>query len=188
MAGAHGAYGQMVKSDYDSIYYAAQLKRYGTAANADESRWLIALAFHNDQEASRWAVDWEKNTAQVKQLIQNAQKNRTWPEEDQPLTDISAGWSNYFAIDGQIRTAANKTSDKNRIANAELLSTGDSNRAFGKFSDAVDALSAANRMHYTETFASTQQALQIYFWLSALLFPLIGLATLWGVTSRLKDF
>jgi hypothetical protein len=188
MSGRHGAYGQMVKDDYDSIYYAAQLKRYGTAANADESRWLIALAFNNQSEADHWATDWQNNTTQVKQLIQRAQANRTWPEEDQPLADISTNWSSYFAIDTQIRAAANKTSDKNHIANAELLSTGDSNRTFGKFSDGVDALSAANQMHYNETLASTQQALQLYFWLSVLLFPLIGLATIWGVTSRLRDF
>jgi hypothetical protein len=188
MSGRHGAYGQMVKDDYDSIYYAAQLKHYGTAANADESRWLIALAFNDQSQVERWATDWQSNTAQVRQLIQRAHTNRTWPEEDQPLADISSGWSNYFAIDGQIRAAANKTSDKNHIANAELLSTGDSNRAFGKFSDAVDALGAANRLHYNATLASTQQALQLYFWLSVLLFPLIGLATIWGVTSRLKDF
>jgi len=149
---------------------------------------LIALAFGNQSEADRWAVYWKNDTAQVDQLIQRARNNRTWPEEDQPLADISTNWSHYFAIDGQIRAAANKTSDKNHIANAESLSTGDSNRAFGQFSDAVDALVAANRIHYTATFASTQQALQLYFWLSVLLFPLIGLATIWGVTSRLKDF
>lgn len=188
MSGRHGAYGQMVKDDYDSIYYAAQLKRYGTAANADESRWLIALAFNDQPQAERWSTDWQNNTAQVRQLIQHAQQNRTWPEEDQPLANISTGWSNYFAIDGQIRATANKASDKNHIENAELLSTGDSNRAFGKFSDAVDALGAANRMHYNATLASTQQALQLYFWLSVLLFPLIGLATIGGVTSRLRDF
>jgi hypothetical protein len=188
MSGRHGAYGQMVKDDYDSVYYAAQLKRYGTAANADESRWLIALAFGNQSEADRWAVYWKNDTAQVDQLIQRARNNRTWPEEDRPLADIITNWSHYFAIDGQIRAAANKTSDKNHIANAEVLSTGDSNRAFGSFSAAVDALGAANRMHYAATFASTQQALQLYFWLSVLLFPLIGLATIWGVTSRLKDF
>ncbi len=188
MSGRHGVYGQMVKDDYDSIYYAAQLKRYGTAANADESRWLIALAFNDQTQVERWATDWQNNTAQVRQLIQHAQLNRTWPEEDQPLKDMSAGWSNYFAIDGQIRAAANQTSDKNHIANAELLSTGDSNRAFGKFSDSVDALGAANLLHYNATLASTQQALQLYFWLSVLLFPLIGLATIWGVTSRLQDF
>jgi hypothetical protein len=187
LSGRHGAYGQMVKDDYDSVYYAAQLKHYGTAANADESRWLIALAFNNQAEAEHWAVDWQNNTAQVQQLIQRAHANRTWPEEDQPLADISANWSSYFAIDGQIRATANNASDKNHLTNAELLSTGDSNRTFGKFSDAVDALSTANQTHYNETLASTQQALQLYFWLSVLLFPLIGLATIWGVTSRLRD-
>lgn len=188
MTGPHGSFGQMVKDDYDSVYYAAQLQRYGTAANADESRWLVTLAFNDLNETDHWAVDWQNNTAQVEQLIQRAQKNRTWPEEDQPLAGISTNWSQYFSIDGQIRTAANDIHDKNRIANAEALSTGTSNKTFAAFTFSVDQLSAANRAHYNATFSSMQQALQVYIWLSMLLFPLIGLTTLWGVTSRMRDF
>ena len=43
-----GAFYQMVRDDYDSVYDAAILTRYATDANADESRWLIAQEF-NDQ-------------------------------------------------------------------------------------------------------------------------------------------
>lgn len=68
-SGRHGAFGQMVKDDYDSIYYAALLKKDGTNANADELRWLIALEFNDQAEASRWQQDWQSNTTQIKQLI-----------------------------------------------------------------------------------------------------------------------
>jgi len=188
MAGQHGDFGQMVKDDYDSVYFAAQLKRYGTAANADESRWLIALAFNDQAEADHWQQDWQTNTAQVNALIERAQANRTYPEEDQPLSDMHSNWQHYFAIDGQIRAKATDTANPARIHDAELLSTGDSNRTFGAFADAVDRLSQANQAHYDTTYASTKDALTLYIALSAILFPLIGLAAGGGIVLRLKDF
>ena len=107
LGGRHGVYGQMVKDDYDSIYYAAELNRYSTDANADESRWLIALTFQAPNAANHWAADWGTNTEYVRNLIQRAHANRTWPEEDQPLADMDKNWNLYFSIDGQIRAAAN---------------------------------------------------------------------------------
>jgi hypothetical protein len=188
ISGSSGSFKQMVKDDYDSVYYAALLKRYGTDANADESRWLIALKFNDPAQADAWFVDWQTNTQQVQALIDRAQANRTWPEEDLPLADMHTYWSQYFSIDAQIRSDANDTKDANRINTAETLSTGDSNIAFGKFSDAVDRLGQANRSHYDGTYQSTQQALTIFIFLSAILFPLIGLCAVWGVSRRLRDF
>lgn len=188
MSGQHGAFGQMVKDDYASIYSAALLKRYGTAANADESRWLIALAANDQTAADHWYQDWQQNTAQVRKYIKSAQDNRTWPEEDQPLRDLQHNWAQYFAIDGQIRSKATDTANPNRILDAERLSTGDSNRTFDTFAQAVDRLSAANLLHYNATLASTQGSLMIYFILSTILFPLIGLAAAFGISVRLKDF
>ena len=188
MSGQHGDFGQMVQDDYNSVYYAAQLKRFGTAANADESRWLIAMAFSDQAEADHWYQDWQANTAQVISLIDRAQNNRTYPEEDQPLADIHENWQQYVDIDGQMRAAATNTTDPKRIITAETISTGNSNRTFDGFSQAVDHLSQANQLHYNQTRHSTQGSLMIYTILSAILFPLIGLGALWGVATRLKDF
>lgn len=188
MAGQHGDFGQMVKDDYDSVYFAAQLKRYGTAANADESRWLIAMAFNDQAAADHWYQDWQANTAQVGSLIDRAQNNRTYPEEDQPLRDMHANWQQYTDIDTQIRAKATDTTNPARIHDAELLSTGDSNRTFDAFSNAVDGLSQANQGHYDTTYASTRDALTLYISLSAILFPLLGLVAVSGIVLRLKDF
>ncbi|MBV9231329.1 MAG: tetratricopeptide repeat protein, partial [Chloroflexi bacterium] len=188
MSGRHGSFGQMVKDDYDSIYYAALLKRYGTNANADESRWLIAMEFGDQASASRWQADWQTNTQQVHTLMANAKANRTWPEEDQPLADMQSNWDQYFAIDGQIRAKANDLTNPKHISDAEALSTGLSNLTFDKFSGAVDGLAQANQGHYDSTYASTQGALALYVILSAVLFPLLGLSAVWGVSRRLKDF
>jgi hypothetical protein len=188
LSGPHGAYGQMVRDDYDSVYYAAQLKHYGTAANADESRWLIALAFGDQAAADHWQQDWLDNTSRVSMLITRAQANRTWPEEDQPLAAIQTNWNGYFTIDGQIRAAARNTSDPNRIITAERISTGISNQTFGKFSDAVDQLSLANRSHFDQTYASEAANLTLYTTLGLVLFPLIGLLAAWGASRRFKDF
>jgi ABC-type glycerol-3-phosphate transport system permease component len=188
LSGPHGAYGQMVRDDYDSVYYTAQLKHYGTAANADESRWLIALAFGDQAAADHWQQDWLDNTSRVSMLITRAQANRTWPEEDQPLAAIQTNWNGYFTIDGQIRAAARNTSDPNRIITAERISTGISNQTFGKFSDAVDQLSLANRSHFDQTYASEAANLTLYTTLGLVLFPLIGLLAAWGASRRFKDF
>ena len=141
----------MVKDDYQSVYAADLLKRVGTNANADESRWLIALKFNNPDEVQRWATDWQSNTDEVKALIAQAQANQTWPEEVQPLADIQTNWATYFGIDAQIRSAANNSGDPQRLHTAETISTGISNAAFGKFTDAVDQLKKANYDHYNAT-------------------------------------
>jgi Four helix bundle sensory module for signal transduction len=184
LQGKHGAYGQLVKDDYQSVYAANLLKRVGTNANADESRWLIALKFSNTAEAQRWQTDWEENTNKVNSLIKQAQANRTWPEEDQPLQDIPTNWNTYYRTDDpQIRSMANNGD----LQQAETLSTGDSNRAFGKFTDAVDQLKKANYDHYSVTLNATQNTLNVYILLSAIIFPLIGLAAVWGISQRFKD-
>ncbi|GHO69033.1 hypothetical protein KSC_079250 [Ktedonobacter sp. SOSP1-52] len=188
MMGQHGSFGQAVKDDYDSVYYAAQLKRYGTMANGDESRWLISLKFNDQEQARHWQNDWELNIRQVNTLISHAQQNRTWPEEDQPLADMSQYWKSYTDIDTRIRTTAKDQNDDQRIADAEMLSTGQSNDTFNTFSNAVDRLSQANRSHYGGTVASTQSALSLYVLLCSILFPLVGFASVWGIGRRFRDF
>ena len=188
LSGQHGAYGQMVSEDYDSVYYAAQLKHYGTAANADESRWLIALEFGDQAAADRWQQDWLDNTSRVRMLITQVQANRTWPEEDQPLAAMQTNWNGYFTIDGHIRAAARNTGDPQRIITAERISTGISNQTFGKFTDAVDQLSLVDRGHFDQTYASEAANLTLYTTLGLVLFPLIGLVAVWGVSRRFKDF
>lgn len=183
-SGRHGAFGQMVKDDYDSIYYAAQLKKDGTNANADESRWLIAMEFGDATEAAHWQQDWQNSTTQVTQLIGRAVANRTWTQEDQPLADMKANWSRYYQIDSTIRSTARG----GNILGAEKISTGISNAAFGNFTVAVDRLSQANLDHYNITLNATQGALYLYIILSLILFPLIGLSAVWGISRRIRDF
>ena len=188
MAGDTGSFKQMVRDSYDSVYAANLLKRYGTSANADESRWLIALKFNDQAAADRWQTDWQTNTQLVQQYMTKAKANQTYPEEIQPLSDMQDNWNQYFSIDGQIRNAATNTADANHLNAAETLSTGTSNTAFGAFEDAVDALGKANRDHYDSIYSSTNGALQVYILLSAILFPVIGLVAAWGVWQRLRDF
>ncbi len=186
MSGRYGDFGLMVKSDYDSVYDAALLKRYGTAANADKSRWLIAVDFGDQTEIARWQQDWYTNRQQVNTLIQQAVANKTWPEEVQPLAAMQSYWQTYTSIDLQIRAQATNTADANRIHDAQVLSTGKSNDNFYAFTIAVDRLSQVNRGYYNRTYVATNAALTSFIPLSLLLFPLIGLLALWGTTRRLK--
>jgi hypothetical protein len=183
-----GAFVQLVQDDYVSVYDAAVLNRTATNANADESRWLIALEFHDQANVAHWQDDWNQSVQQVNTLIQKAQKNQTWQEEIQPLQDMSNNWNTYDTIDGQIRSAAQNQSDPKRLLTAESISTGTSNQAFGQFSGAVTALSNANQSHSNQTFRSINYTLMVYFILSLILFPLTGLLALWGIAIRLKDF
>jgi hypothetical protein len=178
----------MVLDDDNSMYYAAELERYGTMANADESRWLIALEFGNQAQVTLWSKDWQKNTAQVHTLITRAKNNRTWPQEDQPLADMQTNWQLYTQIDPQIRAKANNTANPQHILDAESLSTGKSNLTFGRFVNATNRLSQANALHYNKTLAYTQSALTNYTFWCLLLFPLVGIAAVGGISRRFKDF
>ncbi len=188
LAGRHGSFGQMVEDDYDSVYAAARLQRYGTAANADESRWLVALKFKDQPQADRWQQDWTQNIGQVSALSKDAINNRTWSEEDQPLADLQSNWNHYTLIDGRLRSTAISMNDPNHLRQAEELSTGESNHAFTEFFNAVSGLSQANRAHYTHSYEQATGDLARFILLCELLFPLIGLSALWGITQRLKDF
>ena len=188
MSGRHGSFGVMTKDAYDSVYYAALLKRYGTAANADESRWLIAVDFGDQAEINRWQQDWYTNRAHVNTLITQAVGNRTWPQEDQPLANMQSHWKTYTSIDPQIRALAMNTANPNRIHDAQALSTGRSNDNFFAFTDAVDRLSAANRSYFTANYTMMNTNLSLFIPLSIILFLLTGLLSVWGISQRLKDF
>ncbi|HEY5003333.1 MAG TPA: tetratricopeptide repeat protein, partial [Ktedonobacteraceae bacterium] len=189
MSGGHGAFGLMVQDAYDNVYTTALLKRYGTAANADESRWLIAVDFGDQTEINRWQQDWYANKAQVNTLIQQVDGNRVWPaEEDQPLADMQSHWNTYTSIDPQIRALAENTANPNRIHDAQAVSTGQSNENFYAFTTALDRLSTVSRDHYTTTYTITNATLMYFIPLSILLFLLIGLLAVWGIARRLKDF
>jgi hypothetical protein len=191
LGGRHGAFGQMVKDDYDSIYAAALLNHVGNAANADESRWLIAVEFGDQANIDHWQQDWDQNKAEVASLITAAHANRTYPEEDQPLADMDRYWAQYTSIDSQIRAAATDQSVQSpvtRLLNAERISTGISNQAFGNFADAVTRLSAANHAYYARTYTATAGALSLFLTCSWVFFPLIGGVAAWGVGRRLKEF
>ncbi|HEX7733884.1 MAG TPA: tetratricopeptide repeat protein [Ktedonobacteraceae bacterium] len=184
-----GAFTQLVQDDYQSVYFAAVLKRVATDANADESRWLIALEFNDQANVSHWQNDWNQNKQQVADLIQQAKNNRTWTEEDQPLSLMDTNWNQrYLSDDDQIRSAAQNLGDPKRLLTAENISTGQSNQDFSDFTSAVDGLAQANQNHYNQTFASINSTLMVYFVLSLVFFPLTGLLALWGVAQRLKDF
>ena len=101
------------------------------------------------------------------------------------MTDIQTSWQMYYNIDGQIRTAANN--GPQHLHQAEVVSTGDSNKAFGKFTDAVDRLKQANYAHYNITLNTTQTVLNVYILLSAIIFPFIGLSAVLGVLQRFRD-
>lgn len=187
-ASQDGTFKQLVRDDYDSVYYAALLNRYGTNANADESRWLIAQEFGDQANIQHWQNDWNTSIQQIKMLMQNAHANQTWVEELQPLKDMDTSWNQYYGIDSQIRSKATDQSDPNRVLDAEQISTGISNQAFGNFTDAVSRLSTANRDHYNLTLNDAQGALPNYILWSAILFPVIGLFAVAGIWQRLKDF
>jgi hypothetical protein len=187
-ASQDGTFKQLVRDDYDSVYYAALLNRYGTNANADESRWLIAQEFGDQANIQHWQNDWNSSIQQIKILMQNAHANQTWVEELQPLKDMDTSWNQYYGIDSQIRSKATDQSDPNRVLDAEQISTSLSNQAFGNFTDAVSRLSKANRDHYNLTLNDAQGALPSSILWSAILFPVIGLFAVAGIWQRLKDF
>lgn len=188
LAGTHGAFGQITVNAYGNVSRSAQLERYLTTANADESRWLIAVEFSDQESMFAWSQDWLNNVSQVNDLLHTAFANQSHPEEAQLLQNMQANWDRFYQIDAQIRQTASNVANPNRVIDAERLSTGDSNTALAGFVQEAEALAALNRSDYNQALASTRATLTQTILLSYILFPLIGLAAVWGIARRLKEF
>lgn len=188
LAGTHGAFAQIAVDSYSSVSESAQLERDVTTANADESRWLIAVEFGDQTSMDRWQQDWLSDVKRVNDLLNTALANHSHPEDAQALKDIQTNWNRFYQIDGQVRQAANNTANPNRVIDAERLSTGDSNTAVAGFTQAAEQLGAVNRGAYNQALAATRDTLTRTIPLSSMLFPLIGLAAVWGIAHRLKEF
>ncbi len=188
LVGTHGAFGQIAVDAYGNVSRSAQLERYLTTANADESRWLIAVEFGDQASMDYWSQDWLNDVSQVNDLLHTAFANQAHPEEAQLLKNMQADWDRFYQIDGQIRQAASNTATPNRVIDAERLSTGDSDAAFMGFAQAAESLGALNRGDYNHMLDTTRATLLQTILLSYILFPLIGLAAVWGIARRLKEF
>ncbi|HEX7736539.1 MAG TPA: tetratricopeptide repeat protein [Ktedonobacteraceae bacterium] len=183
-----GAFQQLVNDDYASIYDIALLKRYASTANADKSRWLIALEFHDQPDIQHWRTDWQTQEQDVQALMNQAHADQTWDEELEPLAKMDSTWKQYTTIDGDIRDATQNKSLANPLLAAEEASTWNSYWAFQSYTDALDSLSSANRVHYAFTLNTVSDALNLSFRLNLIFFPLAGLLGAWGIWVRLKDF
>jgi hypothetical protein len=184
LGGAQGTFKQLVRDSYDSVYATNTLKRDGTAANAAESRWLLSTQFGDQAGADRWYADWTATIPHVQSSIARAISNETFPEEHAPLGVIQGNWDAYVAIDARIRATAATAG----TAEAQRVSTGASNAAFGAFIATVDQLAAVNRDYFARISQTTQERLSGDILLSIVLFPVAGLVAVWGIAQRLKDF
>ena len=184
----HQAFGLMVKDAYDSIYRVNHLRRYATLASSAESNWLIAKTFGDESGAKRWEVSWHSNVTDVQKDIAALQQNRTWAEEDRPLTDIADHWQAYVAVDGHIRAIAQRDGTSSNVQDATKLSISDSNHAFADLGSALDRLNAVDRTYLARTDQHTALLVARDIRLSWLLIPLAGLAATLGILRWLKDF
>ena len=121
-------------------------------------------------------------------LITQVQANRTWPEEDQPLAAMQTNWNGYFTIDGHIRAAARNTETPERIITAERISTGISKSDVWQVYRCSRPAQSRRPGPLRQTYASEAANLTLYTTLGLVLFPLIGLVAVSGVSRRFKHF
>lgn len=183
-----GAFQQMIKDDYGSIYDVTLLKRYATQANADKSRWLIALEFNDQPGSQHWQADLQSNVQQIQALMRTVHANQTWDEELQPLKTMDTTWNQYYTIDSEIQSATQRHGRTNPLLDAEEISSWESNWAFQSYTTALDDLSNVNRWHYSATFEDASFSAQLYFTLNLILLPLAALLALTGLALRFRDF
>lgn len=189
--GQQGAFKVMVENAYNGVYNSEIILQYATAANADESRWLIAVTFNDQDQIDRWQQDWYHNRDKTTSLIKQAQANRTWSEEDQPLADMQLHWTNYTNIDPQIRALATDMATPSlyqRILNAQALSLGKSNDNFFAFSDAVARLKQVNEGNLQGIYNRANGFLTGDILYCLVLFPCVGILASWSVLRRTEDF
>lgn len=186
--GERGLFQIMVQDAYGSYYRSVHLKQYALAANADESRWLVAKTFGDEQAAAAWTQDWEFRTFRVRDDIQKLTAQRTWPDEDAPLRALQQHWNTYIGIDRKLRDVGANTNDPAAIVEAERMSTGASNRAFADMLDAAERLGSVNYTVYETTRQRITAMIDRTATVSLWLFGLAALATVWGIHGRWKDF
>jgi hypothetical protein len=180
LAGNTGAFHRMVISDRVSIDAAARIRDYGTTANADESRYLIAENFNDASAIVRWQDDWNTNSAQVMTDMRVAKNNITYhPAEDNAYAGMAHWWSEYLQQDANIRSAIKNSNpqDPNRALPAQEISTGVSDKDFGSFLDATNQLAQVNQHDYEQTLTEVQNLLGYASLLVLILLPLSGLCT-----------
>jgi len=183
LSGNKGNIHRMVIDDRKSIDAAARIGDYATAANDDESRYLIAVNFGDATAQQQWWQDWLSNKAQVNADLGVAKGNITYhPMEDNAYAGMDTWWTKYIAIDGQIRNAiaVSNPRDPHRVLAAQAISLGISNDAFGQFMSYTDQLAQVNLSDYNRTLSAIQNQLQISMWLIFICLPLAGLFTLSG--------
>jgi len=190
LSGQQGTFKVMVTVKYDTLYYSSLIQEYVTAANADESRWLIAATFNDQKQILQWQNDWEFNKATVIGLILQVEDNHTGSAQDKPLADMLQHWKNYINIDPQIRA---KASDiylplYNRIKNAQTLRLSNSNEEFLAVLDAVSHLDIINRSDMNSAYSKANNFLTIYVPLCFVLFPLVGILAGGSLLRRTRDF
>lgn len=188
LGGDTGAIQRAVISDRISIDAAASISDYTTAANADESYYLIAYNY-NDQDAfAHWQLDWTQNIMQVGTSthegsgMYTAYHNITYPAERDAYAKMEQWLAQYDLEDQNIRDAIQHSNpqDPNRALPAQRISVGASDKAFNQFIAATQQLASIDRDDYQSTIASAFAQLQSAMWLAPLLLLLAGVSVLVG--------
>ncbi len=194
MSRLYSGFKMVSKDSLDSIRYALDMKGAGSAANADESRWLADPA-----SLQKWQSDYDQQQQLVNQAIVLARDNVTYAGEKAAIDGVSSGtvgqncqngiqksWNQYVQIDGQMRKLQAANNQQSHVQAVQLdLST--SNDAFNDFVNCASLLQQVNQSHYDSAASAANGRGWTLVGVGAVLGLLAIGATIWGVRPRLEE-
>jgi hypothetical protein len=198
---------QSAKEDaFDSVHALSKTKALAYSANAMESLDLLESGNTNEQEAEStrfanltadiWHGELGQNntlptdlrTLKGTGLLGDELANITFPGEQEAATHTLDGWIAYMRIDAQIRKLEADGKHAEAVALCLGKKEGESDWAFARFDEALDATLKINQDAFDASIASAFQHVKWVGYSIFLLFlaPLLGAVV--GIRQRLSEF
>ena len=197
------------KDAFESIHALRKMRAFAYSMNADESRYLLdkALAAKHEQaffeKATKLAQIRNGQTFEtvvatltsgkpvdglVTGYLADELKNITFPGEREAAIATLKTFGIYFNIDTQIRQLEQSGKHESALALCVGTNQGQSNWAFTQFLNANDRAFNINQKAFDEAVQQGLKDMDGFEISSPVVAVLVGLLTLFGLRSRLKEY
>lgn len=195
---------RVAKQDaFDSIHALWQARAIAYDANGDESRYLLAGTraaqfeqAYKDKVAKLASVPQPDETlvtsrkppASYKGFFADELRNITFAGEREAAQKMVRAFAAYDKIDGQIRALERSGKHAEAVQKAIGLGADESNAAFDRFDQALQAVVAINHKEFDATIDSGMSVLSTAGKILPVVTLLVAFLALFGIRPRLREY
>jgi hypothetical protein len=204
---------KVAKEDaFESIHSLWQIRALAYSANGDESRYLLDVAMATkyeqafDEKVSKLAQLNDGDTFKTvlsrlnsansdsktdvgfKGLFADELNNITFSGEREAAIATLAAFSNYFAIDRQIRQLQQSGNHEAAVTLCIGNNQGQSNWAFDQFDNALDKTLAVNQQAFDQAVEKGFKEMEGFEITAPIVLSAIALLTLFGLLPRTQEY